>query len=81
MSIHTDAAVKELNKEISRLIGIRDSLLSSKNERSLMAVPSHDGLNGKSKPAKKGRTISLEARKRMAEGQRKRWAALKKSAK
>ena len=72
MSIETILA--EIDAEISRLMQVR-SLLSGSRTASL------PGAKSKTSPAapksKKKRVLSAEARKRIADAQRKRWAAQK----
>jgi hypothetical protein len=60
-----------VDSEIARLREVR-SLLTRQNGR--------DG-SLKAKPAKQRRTMSAEARKRIRDAQRRRWAAQKKAAK
>jgi len=78
-----DSILAELDAEIARLTEAR-SLLSG-----LRSAPT-DGTKGKApakapakatKKAAKKRTLSVEARKRIADAQRKRWAALRAKAK
>jgi hypothetical protein len=66
--METNQIIAELDIEIARLREVR-ALLSG----------SADGI--KSKAPTKRRTLSAEARKRIAEAQKKRWAKAKKAAK
>jgi hypothetical protein len=61
--MNTKELLQSIDEEIARLTKARD-LLSN---------------NSKAAPAAKGRSMSLEARKRIAAAQRKRWAAVKKA--
>jgi hypothetical protein len=82
-------AVAELNKEIERLTKIRDSLLQGvqmgRADAAAPAVstkkfgPAKKSVPTKTvAPAKKKRVISAEARKKMSEASKARWAAAKK---
>jgi hypothetical protein len=88
-------AVAELNEEIERLIGIRDSLLAAQPgvaaATRLAPAPAKKSAAKKTTAAKKSatvseaapakkRTMSPEARKKISEANRKRWAAQKKNA-
>lgn len=64
-------AVSELNKEIERLTKIRDSLLAT---GPTAAVPAVAAVR-----ARKKRTLSAAARKRISEATKARWAAIKKA--
>lgn len=73
-----DSIVAQIDAEIARLTQVR-SLLASTGGVSAKFT----GANGRTaagKPRKK-RVLSAEARKRIAEAQRKRWAAQKAKAK
>jgi hypothetical protein len=68
-----DSIVAQIDAEIARLTQAR-TLLSSAGKINISAA----GVNGATVPAKKGRkkrVLSAEARKRIADAQRKRWAA------
>jgi hypothetical protein len=71
-----DSVIAQIDAEIARLTQVR-SLLASTGTTSVTAR----GGKAKKAPAKtaarKKRTLSPEARKRIAEAQRKRWAAQK----
>lgn len=71
-----DSVIAQIDAEIARLNQVR-SLLSSAGKSS---VATHNG-RGKQASAKTGtrrkRVLSPEARKRIADAQRKRWAAQK----
>jgi len=74
-----DSILAEIDREIARLTEAR-SLLASLGS----ALP--DGSKGKaaakaSKKASKRRPLSAQARKRIADAQRKRWAAIRAKAK
>jgi len=62
--------IATIDSEIGRLKQVR-SILSGETARQA------HGVNVKERRAKKKRTLSPEARKRIAEAQRKRWAAQK----
>ena len=64
-------AVSEVNKEIERLVKIRDLLLSAGPTTAVLAVPVVTG--------KKKRTLSAAAKKRISVANRARWAAIKKA--
>lgn len=72
-----DSILAQIDAEISRLTQVR-SLLATTGNVGTLAAPK--GKRGPGRPRKK-RTLSPEARKRIAEAQRKRWAAQKAKAK
>jgi hypothetical protein len=72
--METSQILAEIDKEIARLSQARALLTGS--------TPAKRGRKPTAaKAAKSKRTLSPEARKRIAEAQRKRWAAQKKAAK
>jgi hypothetical protein len=74
-------AVAELNKEIERLVEIRDSLSQTSSFRGTpakKAVARKSARTKESSPAKK-RTLSPAARKRISDAAKARWAAVKKA--
>ena len=75
-----ESLIAQIDAEIARLTQVR-SLLASAGK---VAVTVHNGkarkAPAKAKPGKK-RVLSAEARKRIADAQRKRWAAQKSKAK
>jgi hypothetical protein len=78
-------AVGELNKEIERLTKIRDSLLQglpagNTGTVATVTVPANASKATKKAPAKK-RVISAEARRKMSEASKARWAAKKAATK
>jgi hypothetical protein len=64
-------AVSELNKEIERLVKIRDLLLAAGPATAVSAVPVV--------AAKKKRTLSAAARKKISVANKARWAEIKKA--
>ncbi|HKR30790.1 MAG TPA: hypothetical protein VJT08_09940 [Terriglobales bacterium] len=64
--------LSEIDSEISRLQQVRAVLGGTGNHHAPRRV---------GRPAKKKRTLSAEARAKIAEAQRKRWAKQKKAAK
>lgn len=72
-----DSILAQIDAEISRLTQVRSLLATTGNVGTLTAPK---GKRGPGRPRKK-RTLSPEARKRIAEAQRKRWAAQKAKAK
>lgn len=75
MSIHTEAAVRELSKEIERLTAMRDSLLTSPT-----GVPASIKSKAAATRPTTTKPLSAQTKKRIAEAQKKRWADLKKAA-
>jgi hypothetical protein len=67
-----DTILAQIDEEIARLTQVRSLLAGSGS-----LVPSLSGRRAKKAPAKakKSRVLSPEARKRIADAQRKRWAA------
>lgn len=65
--MESSAIITAIDEEIARLRQVRNILA--------------DGGNRLSRPARKPRVLSAEARKRIADAQRKRWAAQKKAEK
>ena len=78
MSIHTDAAVRELSKEIERLTAMRDSLLTSPVANKTSKASTNHKTNQSSSAPGVHRPLSAETKKRIADAQKKRWANLKK---
>ena len=76
-----DSVIAQIDAEIARLTQVRSLLASSTGSTTVTAR----GSKAKKAPAKtatrRKRTLSPEARKRIAEAQRKRWAAQKSKAK
>ncbi len=72
--------VEELDAEIVRLQQVR-KLLSNGSRLDTAKLTAAAGKGSASSPCVKKRILSPEARKRIAEAQRKRWAAVKKAAK
>lgn len=75
MSIETILA--EIDAEIARLTQVRSLLAGS---RAIHTSGTRSKTSGASKPRRK-RVLSAEARKRIADAQRKRWAAQKAKSK
>lgn len=73
-----DSILAQIDAEIARLTQVRALLATTGNIGS--SVTAVKGKRGPGRPRKK-RTLSPEARKRIAEAQRKRWAAQKAKAK
>jgi len=71
-----ESILAEIDSEIARLTEVR-SLLSPLNKPTKTASASKPGRKPGRKPR---RTLSAEARKRIADAQRKRWAAQKAKA-
>lgn len=69
----TDSILAQIDAEIARLTQVRSLLATAGNIGTPTAVK---GKRGPGRPRKK-RTLSAEARKRIADAQRKRWAAQK----
>ena len=72
--MNSEAILHELDLEISRLQQVRSILANQ-------ATPARKGRPLGSKNAPKKRTLSPEARAKIAAAQKKRWAAQKKAAK
>ena len=72
-----EAMIAEVEEEISRLAKIRELLAGSNSER-FVAPTATDNGTGK---VKGKRTLSPEARKRIALAQKRRWAKQKSEAK
>ena len=68
-----ETILKNIDAEIQRLQKARNLLADANGANSIVKA--------KVNPAKKRRRPSAEARKRMSEGQRARWAAQKKATK
>jgi hypothetical protein len=66
-----DSILAQLDTEIARLTQVRALLASSAKSTTKLAVPKA----GKAAKRRKKRVLSAEARKRIADAQRKRWAA------
>jgi len=64
------AAVTEIDKEIARLKGIRDSLISTEGGRTLKEGAQPKKVGG----------LSAATKKKIADSQRKRWALKQKAA-
>lgn len=74
-----DSILALIDAEIARLTQVRALLTGVGKLASALTEPK--GKPGSSKKAKKRRVLSPEARKRIADAQRKRWAAQKAKAK
>lgn len=72
--------VRALDVEIARLQEVRALLSKGQNSKVDRIVPAAEHDNGKRKTRRR-RTLSPEARQRIADAQRKRWAAQKRIAK
>jgi hypothetical protein len=71
MQMNRNSILAEIDAEIARL----------EQARSLLAGSENTSTTKNALPAKKKRKLSKKARARIAEAQRKRWAAQKKAAK
>ena len=71
-----DSILAQLDSEIARLTQVR-ALLASSAKTTKFALPKA----GKGATRRKKRVLSAEARKRIADAQRKRWAAQKAKSK
>jgi hypothetical protein len=69
-----DSIVAQIDAEIARLTQVRSLLANSTNIGSRFTAKAAKAAAGK---ARKKRVLSPEARKRIADAQRKRWAAQK----
>lgn len=72
--------VEELDVEIARLQQVR-ALLSDRRHPGSASIATARRPDGRKGVARKKRTLSPEARKKIAEAQRKRWASQKRAAK
>lgn len=72
-----ESILSQLDAEIARLTQVRTLLASSAKSTSKFALPKA----GKSTTRRKKRVLSADARKRIADAQRKRWAAQKAKSK
>jgi len=72
-----ESILSQLDAEIARLTQVRALLASSAKSTSKFALPK----GGKATGRRKKRVLSAEARKRIADAQRKRWAAQKAKSK
>jgi hypothetical protein len=75
MSIET--IVQEIDAEIARLVQVRSLLASTGKVAARLATVKV----GKAPKARKKRVLSADARKRIADAQKKRWAAVRAKAK
>jgi len=73
-----DTILAQIDSEISRLTQVRELLENAGNFSTKLKAAKANSATGK--PRKK-RILSAEARKRIADAQRKRWAAQKAKAK
>jgi hypothetical protein len=71
-----ESILAQIDEEIAKLTQIRNLLTTSSVAAKKVAEPKAAKTPAKSK-GKKRRTLSPEARKRIADAQRKRWAAQK----
>jgi hypothetical protein len=72
-----DSILAQLDSEIARLTQVRALLASSAKTTTKFALPKA----GKTATRRKKRVLSADARKRIADAQRKRWAAQKAKSK
>lgn len=77
-SMAIDSILAQIDSEIARLTQVRSLLAGSGGKVS--AVSERKTKKSAAKP-KKARVLSVEARKRIADAQRKRWAAQKAKSK
>lgn len=75
-----DSILSQIEAEISRLEQVR-RLLSGAADIKVPANGSRGSRAAAEKPAKRTRVLSAEARKRIADAQKRRWAAQRKAAK
>jgi hypothetical protein len=76
--LNTKEILEHINSEISRLQQVKALLQGTTNGHSRSAVAS--SINGLAAPKVKGkRVLSVEARKKIAAAQRKRWAKARKA--
>ncbi len=76
--MNTKEILEHINEEISRLQQVKSLLQGTTNGHSRAASAS--SLNGTAAPKVKGkRVLSVEARKKIAAAQRKRWAKARKA--
>ena len=73
--MNSDALIKSIDQEISRLQEVRKLLVKSGN--SVARKASSTSARKTAKPVK--RVLSPEARQRIADAQKKRWAAAKRA--
>jgi hypothetical protein len=74
--LNTKEILEHINSEISRLQQVKALLQGTANSHGRSAV----SLNGSAAPKVKGkRVLSVEARKKIAAAQRKRWAKVRKA--
>jgi hypothetical protein len=71
-----DSILSQLDAEIARLTQVRSLLASSAKSTSKLSIPKAGKVTRRKK-----RVLSAEARKRIADAQRKRWAAQKAKSK
>jgi hypothetical protein len=74
-----DSILAQLDAEIARLTQVRSLLASS--GKVTARLPERKNSKGPAAKGRKKRVLSAEARKRIADAQRKRWAAQKAKAK
>jgi hypothetical protein len=74
-----DSILSQIDAEIARLTQVR-TLLAGSGAVSI-TLPTRKTKSAPAKSLKKKRVLSLEARKRIADAQRKRWAAQKSKSK
>ena len=75
-----ESILAQIDEEIAKLTQIRNLLASTGTAAKTVALPKAKKTAVKTKGAKR-RTLSPEARKRIADAQRKRWAAQKAKSK
>ena len=73
-----DSILSQLDQEIARLTQVRSLLANTAKSTSKIALPKAGKATTK---RRKKRVLSADARKRIADAQRKRWAAQKAKAK
>ena len=74
-----ESIIAQIDEEIAKLTQIRALLATTGGVAKKVALPKGTKLPAQAK-GKKRRVLSPEARKRIADAQRKRWAALKAKA-
>jgi hypothetical protein len=76
-----DSIIVQIDAEIARLREVRSLLASTGKVASKIVAHKTGAANAAAPKTRKRRPLSAEARKRIAEAQRKRWAAQKAKAK
>ena len=78
LSMSIETIIAEIDAEIARLTQVRSLLAGSRSNNASRAV--NKAVKGTTRKRRK-RVLSAEARKRIADAQRKRWAAQKAKSK